>query len=150
MPLLWKVGVDGGEAVQFTTKQSSRALFSPDGKSLACGYFVENTTSPWKIAIIPVAGGEPSRLIDPPQGRNLGADNWAWSADGRAIIYITFQNGVSNLWSQPLDGGKPSQITNFTTESIRGLAIAPDGKHIALSRGHSTLDVVLIKDSEKQ
>jgi Tol biopolymer transport system component len=56
-------------------------------------------------------------------------------------------NGVSNLWSQPLDGGKPSQITNFTTELINEFAIAPDGKHIALSRGHSTLDVVLVKDA---
>jgi serine/threonine protein kinase len=148
MPLLWKVGVDGGEAVQFTNKQSSRAFFSPDGTSLACGYFVENTSSPWKIAIIPMAGGEPSRLIDAPQGRSLGLDNWAWSPDGRAIIYTGFQKGVSNLWSQPLDGGKPSQITNFTTESIRGLTIAPDGKRMALSRGHSTLDVVLIKDAK--
>ncbi len=146
-PLLWKIGVDGGEAVQLTNKHSSRAFFSPDGTSLACGYFRENTTPSWKIAIIPIAGGEPSRLIDAPQGRRLGGGDWAWSPDGRAIIYTTFQNGVSNLWSQPLDGGKPSQITNFTTESIRGLAISPDGKRIALSRGHSTLDVVLIKDS---
>jgi Tol biopolymer transport system component len=147
-PLIWKIGVDGGEAVQLTNKHSSRAFFSPDGTSLACGYFIENTTSSWKIAIIPIAGGEPSRLIDAPEGRHMGNVDWAWSPDGRAIIYAGFKNAVSNLWSQPLDGGKPSQITNFTTETIQGLAVAPDGKHIALSRGHSTLDVVLIKDSK--
>ena len=138
--------MDGGEAVQLTDKPSSRAYFSPDGTSLACNYFVEGATPPWKIAIIPSAGGEPSRLIDAPQRRGLGG--WSWAPDGRAIIYSASQKGVSNLWSLPLNGGKPSQITNFTTETIPELAIAPDGKRIALSRGHSTLDVVLIKDSK--
>jgi serine/threonine protein kinase/dipeptidyl aminopeptidase/acylaminoacyl peptidase len=144
-PFLWKVGVDGGEAVQLTDKPSERALFSPDGTSLACGYFVEGATSPWKIAIMPIAGGQPSKLIDVPR-RGLGG--WSWAPDGRAIIYSATQNDVTNLWSQPLDGGKPSQITDFTTERIPELSIAPDGKLIALSRGHSTLDVVLIKDSK--
>ena len=142
---LWKVGVDGGEPVQLTDKPSSRAFFSPDGTSLACSYFVEETTPPWKIAIIPIAGGEPSRLIDASQRRGLGVG--AWAPDGRAIIYSASQKGVSNLWTLPLNGGKPSQITDFTTESIPEFAIAPDGKRLALSRGHSTLDVVLIKDA---
>ena len=145
-PSLWKVGVDGGEAVQLTARASSRALFSPDGTSLACIYFVEGSSSPWKIAVIPVAGGEPSKLIDAPQRRVLG--RWLWAPDGHAIIYITSQKGISNLWRLPLDGGKPSQLTDFTTESISELAMAPGGKRIALSRGHSTLDVVLIKDSK--
>jgi serine/threonine protein kinase/dipeptidyl aminopeptidase/acylaminoacyl peptidase len=144
---LWKVGVDGGEAVQLTDKPSGRALFSPDGTSLACDYLVE-PSSPWKLAVIPIAGGAPSRIIDPPQRRGVGA--WAWSPDGRAIIYSVSRSGVSNLWSRPLDGGQPSQITDFTTESIRELAISPDGKRVALSRGHSTLDVVLIKDAKGQ
>jgi serine/threonine protein kinase/Tol biopolymer transport system component len=144
---LWKVGVDGGEAVQLTDKPSGRALFSPDGTSVACDYLVE-PSSPWKLAIIPIAGGAPSRIIDPPQRRGVGA--WAWSPDGRAIIYSVSRSGVSNLWSRPLDGGQPSQITDFTTETIRELAISPDGKRVALSRGHSTLDVVLIKDAKSQ
>ena len=142
---LWKVGVDGGEPVQLTNKPSGRAQFSPDGNSLACAYFVEGTPSPWKVAILPIAGGEPSRFIDSPQRRGVG--EWSWAPDGRAIIYSVSQRGVENLWSHPLDGGKPSQITNFTTELIREFAIAPDGKRIALSRGHSTLDVVLVKDA---
>jgi hypothetical protein len=58
---------------------------------------------------------------------------------------------VANLWSQSADGGKPVQITNFSSEFISSefisnFALSPDGKRIALSRGHSTADVVLIKD----
>ncbi|MEP6922117.1 MAG: protein kinase [bacterium] len=142
---LWKVGVNGGEPVQLTFKTSGRASFSPDGVSLACTYFIEGATPPWKLAIIPVAGGEPSKLLDLPR---RGVGGWAWSPDGRAIIYSLTQKNVSNLWSQPADGGKPSQMTDFTSERIPDLAVATDGKRFALCRGHSTLDVVLIKDSK--
>lgn len=140
---LWKVGLDGGEPVQMTYKPSLRAFFSPDGTSLACGYFVEGAAKPYKLAIMTMAGGEPSKLLDLPQRAPGGV---SWAPDGRAIVYSLTQKNVTNLWSQPLDGGKPTQITNFTTERIWDLAISADGKRIALSRGHSTIDVVLIKD----
>ena len=147
-PHLWRVGVEGGEAVQLTNHPSERARFSPDGKSFACAYFVGGESSPWKIAIFPTAGGEPTRLIDASRGKSLGIDAWAWAPDGRSLIYSRGGIGaVANLWSQPLDGGKPSQLTNFTTETIWGFSLAPDGKRLVLSRGHSTLDVVLIKDA---
>ncbi|MEP6636240.1 MAG: protein kinase [Acidobacteriota bacterium] len=145
-PYLWKVGVDGGEPVQMTDSSSTRALFSPDGTSLACGYFVEGATSPWKVAIIPLNGGKPSKFVEAPQRRGFDAGTWMWASDGHAIIYTASQKGVTNLWSQPLDGGKPSQITNFTAETIPQLSLSPDGKGFAIARGHSTLDVVLIKD----
>ena len=147
---LWKVGVDGGDAVQLTYKPSERAFFSPDGASLACGYFVEGAAKPSKLAIMPIAGGEPSKLLDLPQrglgGVQRGLGGVSWAPDGRAIVYSLTQKNVTNLWSQPLDGGKPTQMTNFTSERIPDLAISADGKRIALCRGHSTIDVVLIKD----
>lgn len=81
-------------------------------------------------------------------GNALGIDEWAWAPDGRAFIYSRGGVGsVGNVWSQPLDGGKATQLTNFTTETIWGFSLAPDGKRLVLSRGHSTLDVVLIKDA---
>jgi Tol biopolymer transport system component len=73
-----------------------------------------------------------------------------WAPDGRGIIYVATRSGVANLWRQPLDGSKPAQLTNFPAELIAGLSLATDGKRIALSRGHSTLDVVLIKDARNQ
>ena len=60
-----------------------------------------------------------------------------------------------NLWSQPIDGGPPKQITKFTSDLIpsfavsrdgKRLAISRDGKRLAISRGSASLDVVLIKD----
>ncbi|MEK6325271.1 MAG: protein kinase [Acidobacteriota bacterium] len=142
---LWRVSVDGGEPVQLTDKPATRAFFSPDGKLIACGYFVEGAKPPWKIAIVPFAGGQPVKLLDMPQSGNFWAGFW-WTSDARAFFYADTQNGVANLWSQPVDGGKPVQITNFSSEFISNFALSRDGKRIALSRGHSTSDVVLIKD----
>jgi eukaryotic-like serine/threonine-protein kinase len=146
-PSLWKVSTEGGEPVQLTDRQSTRAFFSPDGKLIACGYFVEGAKPPWKVAIIPIAGGQPVKLIEIPQSAYGGA-GFRWTSDARALIYADTQKGQPNLWSLPIDGGKPTQITNFQSETITALAaFAPsrDGKRMAISRGYSTSDIVLIK-----
>ena len=142
---LWKVSVDGGEPVQLTDKPASRAFFSPDGKQIACGYFVEGAKPPWKVAIVPFAGGPPVKLLDIPPSVNLWAGLW-WTSDASAFTYVNVQNGVGNLWRQPVDGSEPVQITKFSSQGISNFAISRDGKRIALSRGYYTVDVVLIKD----
>jgi serine/threonine protein kinase len=40
-----------------------------------------------------------------------------WTASGDALTYVQTKDGVSNLWSQPVNGGPTKQITNFTTGS---------------------------------
>jgi hypothetical protein len=50
------------------------------------------------------------------------------------------------LWLQPLDGAKGKQITNFTSEHIFDFHWSVDGKQLALVRGHTDADVVLIRD----
>jgi hypothetical protein len=49
-------------------------------------------------------------------------------------------------WSQPIDGGKPVQLTNFKTLGIDTYDLSADGRQIACSRWRSNSDVVLIKD----
>jgi eukaryotic-like serine/threonine-protein kinase len=144
-PCLWKVPIDGGEAIQVTDAQTTRGFYSPDGKFIATMYFVQGATPPWQLAIIPAEGGTPSKLIQPPAGVNL-VSNPQWSPDGLAVILKSEQGGVGNLLSQPIDGGKPHLLTNFTSDLISGYALSRDGKRLALSRGNSSLDVVLIKD----
>ena len=62
------------------------------------------------------------------------------------MIYDSIQNGVHNLWKQPMDGSRPQQLTNFTSDLIYYFALSPDRKRLVLSRGNATLDIVLIKD----
>lgn len=149
VPTLWRVGIDGGDAVQLTHKPSRRASFSPDGQWLACGYFTEDSTPRWRVAIMPLSGGEPKTFVVTPDLNGPIGNSWAWAPDSHAIIYVAGQRGTLNLWSQQIDGGKPKQLTNFPDKFITDFGISKDGKHVALTRGDSILDVVLIKDAGK-
>jgi hypothetical protein len=53
---------------------------------------------------------------------------------------------VSNLWSQPVTGGPPKQITRFTSGYIWRHAWSMDGKYLALARGTFSKDAVLFSD----
>ncbi|MFN2453130.1 MAG: protein kinase [Pyrinomonadaceae bacterium] len=138
---LWKVSIDGGNAVQLTDYLSGLPRVSPDGKFIACEYR-EDINLPWRHAIIPFEGGKPVRVFDLP----VGAENLRWSKDSRSLTYSDTRGGASNIWSFPLDGSSPKQLTNFKTEQIYNFDWSPDGKQLVLARGTTTSDVVLIKD----
>jgi Tol biopolymer transport system component len=141
VPVIRKIGIDGGQPVQLTDYISSRPVISPDGKQIACVY-QENVGTPSKIAILSSEGGAPLKIFSvEPQGPNI-----RWTADGREIVFVSMDKGVSNLWAQPIDGGKPRKLTSFTSDRIFGFDFSHDGKQIAVSRGTTTGDVVLIKD----
>jgi hypothetical protein len=68
------------------------------------------------------------------------------SLDGRAIIYVNTLEGVSNLWSQPIDCSTAKQITDFTSDLIYNFAYSRDGNQLAVARGSHTGDAVLISE----
>jgi TolB protein len=142
---LWKVSIDGGEPVRLTDKFTEAPSVSPDGTLIACVYREDQPNAPNKVAIIPFAGGEPIKLLDIPQtfSRTAGL---RWMPDGRTLTFIDTINGVSNIWSLPLDAGPPKQLTDFKTDQIFWFDLSRDGKQLALSRGTQTSDVVLIRD----
>ena len=72
-----------------------------------------------------------------------------YSQDGKAIEYAARENGVDNIWRQPLDGSLGKWETAFNSEHINGFEWSPDGKTLALQRGHTESDVVLLKDERK-
>ena len=144
LQLLWKMSVEGGEAVQVSDKPMGRVAISPDGKLIA-GAQIAPGTSEWKIAIYPTDGSAPVKYIAQPTHINLMA-SLSWSTDSRSVIAKSDQGGVGNLWSLPIDGVNPKQLTSFTSNQISNFAISRDGKRLAMSRGFSNLDVVLIKD----
>ena len=70
-----------------------------------------------------------------------------WSADGKSILYTTNNNNVTNIWSQPLDGGPAKQVTDFKDSLMSGFAWSRDGRQLACSRGILLRDAVLISDA---
>ncbi|HXD34967.1 MAG TPA: protein kinase [Pyrinomonadaceae bacterium] len=139
---VWKVGIDGGAPVQITSHPSQFPLMSPDGKLISYFYADERANNQPKLAMMPAEGGESVKTIDLPRTAQPYA--FAGMPDGRSIAYLDTASGILNIWSQPLDGSAPKQLTNFKSEFINSFAISSDGK-IAAYRFSATRDIVLIK-----
>jgi serine/threonine protein kinase/dipeptidyl aminopeptidase/acylaminoacyl peptidase len=140
--LMWRVPIDGGESKQLTEKLASTPVISPDGKLIACHYMPEPDALP-KLAVFSIEGGPPIKLFDAliyGDGKGI-----AWTPDSRNVIYGD-RNEVSNLWIQPLDGGKPRQWTNFKSDRIYWFDLSHDGRQLALTRGNQSTDVVLFSN----
>ena len=137
----WKVSIDGGTPVQVSNKLVAQPAISPDGKLAACRYR-EQDLSAFKLGIIDLTSGQIVKTIDMSNDSTL-----KWSGDGRAVLYIDRRNGVSNIWSQPIDGSAAKQLTNFKSDLIFTFDISKDGKSLAMSRGTLSNDVVLIADA---
>jgi Tol biopolymer transport system component len=106
---------------------------------IACRYH-EDISLPGRGAIIPFAGGKPIKIFDLPGS----TENARWARDARSLTYAAPRGGVSNIWSFPLDGTAPKQLTNFKTERIFNFDWSADGKQLVLARGTTISDVVLI------
>jgi Tol biopolymer transport system component len=140
-PRLLKVSIDGGSATELTQEPSYGAEISPDGKLIACRYEAD-INLPVRYAIISFEDGKPVKTFDLPGG----TENYHWSKDSRSLSYRDTRGGVSNIWSFPLDGTAPKQLTNFKTEQIYNFDWSADGKQLVLARGTTTSDVVLISN----
>jgi eukaryotic-like serine/threonine-protein kinase len=140
-PTIWRVSIEGGVPAQITTTPSHSPVFSPDGKLIAYGYFGEKSQP--RITVIPSEGGQPIKTFDLPRAyRTL-----RWTPDGRALAYlISLRNDVGNIWAQPIEGGPPRQLTDFTTDGLWNNAWSFDGKQLAFARGEQTRDVVQLTD----
>ena len=139
---IWKMPVDGGQAVMLIDKPARHPIVSPDGKWIAC-YLREGDA--WRLAILPFSGGGPVKSFEIPAGV---AEQWhgpRWTPDSQGITYIGTR-GTSNIWLQPLSNGPARQLTNFNESKIYAFAWSPDGNRLACVRGTDNRTVILIRD----
>jgi Tol biopolymer transport system component len=143
-PAIWKVSIDGGEPEQLSSAVTTRPVVSPDGKWIAC-FYLDKKDAVFKVALFPFVGGSPAVI------EKIAQPDWYilhWSPDSRAINYIATRQGISNIWSNPIDGGPARQLTNFTTDRIFRFAWSRDGKFLACERGMIINDAVLISEGK--
>lgn len=145
-PQIVKTQIQGGSSLLLDSTAASQFMprISPDGHWVAY-YLLDMQSKGIRIAISPSAGGSPVHLFEVPPSVDAGFTSLVWSVDGESIYYQDLKNGVSNIWSQPVRGGVPSQITHFTDLYICDFDVSPDGKTLAVSRMKSTSDAVLIE-----
>jgi Tol biopolymer transport system component len=97
--------------------------------------------------LIPLDAGSQAqvRLLDPNPALTDGA---RFTPDGKALVYPITQQGVDNLWMQPLDGSAGRQITNFKSDQVFGVQFSPDGKNLAVLQRRTEADVVLLRETK--
>jgi Tol biopolymer transport system component len=92
---LWKVSIDGGEAVKLINELSVQPTVSPDGKLIV---FVGHDPESHRFgpAVISIDGGEITFPSGFPADTNpIGQSRFEWTHDGHGLTYVLTRNGVS-------------------------------------------------------
>lgn len=120
---------------------------TPDGRQLVTTF---HESGEQRLSFVSLETGKVERQFSVAASANF----FAVTRDGKAVSYVARENGVQNIWIQPLDGSPPRQLSKFTqgpgsSKSIRSYAWSPDGKQIAVERTTLRSDVVLLQDQIK-
>jgi eukaryotic-like serine/threonine-protein kinase len=151
---LMKMAIDGGspELVKASVIPNGflegGVNFSPDGRWLP---EIATITDPatqsdtLKVALVDVTTNSEAsaKYVKPRAEITLPI---AITPDGKAVAYSIVENGVGNVWAQPLDGSPGHRLTNFTSDRIQTFQFSPDGKSLAVVCYHIVSDVVLLRD----
>ena len=142
---IWRVATAGGtpDAISDIAGEGglSRISVSPDGKFLT---YIYGTVRPmaWNLAVVPAEGGPPVRHYPVPGGTS----GPRWSPSGRGLQYLVTRDGVTNIWEQPLAGGRPTQLTIFSSGETFDFTWSADYKRLLFARGSVSTDVILIRN----
>ncbi|HTS57409.1 MAG TPA: protein kinase [Terriglobales bacterium] len=145
---LKKVPIDGGKPKAVTgafVEANGGFDIARDGKTAVIGTYDFKVERP-NICLVSLDSGEILRTLDY-DVRHSG--RLQFSPDGKGIVYPVREKGADNLWLQPLDGGAGRQLTSFSALRIYSYQWSPDGKSLALIRGDSPSDLVLIQNQKK-
>jgi Tol biopolymer transport system component len=141
---LKRISLQGGRPETVVAKSVGNYDVSPDEKRVLTLEVREfDHKRVWRIDNVDTHKTE---YFDADQ-RVLGSGTF--SPDGKEVVYLVREKGVDNLWKQALGGGTPMQLTHFASEKVLGFAYSPDGKKLAIVRGHVESDAVLLHDSTK-
>jgi serine/threonine protein kinase len=125
--------------------QGSYAIAN-DGNFAVLGTYDFKEQKP-NISLISLSSGQVIRTFDY-DPRHHGV--LQFSPDGKGIVYPIRDKNADNLWLLPLAGGPGRQITNYTSLRIYSYQWSPDGKRLALVRGDTPSDLVLIQDVSRK
>ena len=144
----WMVPIEGGEPTEIVKAFAGAGSVdvSPDGGRLAFVSSESQNQFVFVVCDLPACTNR-QRLPPPTNFSTTGSSAMRWTPDGQSIAYVDTTG--SNIWSQPLDGGPPQQITHFSDRYVASFAWSRDGKRLAVARTTTTNDIVLLRGLKK-
>jgi DNA-binding winged helix-turn-helix (wHTH) protein/dipeptidyl aminopeptidase/acylaminoacyl peptidase len=144
-----RVPIDGGDPVAVAKVQAGVLVtlrISPDGNFLAYTFYTgSNAMRHFSLAVLHASDGSLLHIIDEPK---LGAWNFYWSPDGKALDYLSAEDEFADVWEQPLTGGEPKRMTHFGSGEVSDFHWSRDGKRLLAVWGPTSDDVVLLSGLE--
>ncbi|CAN5149977.1 hypothetical protein BH20ACI2_BH20ACI2_22810 [soil metagenome] len=135
---LQKIPSEGGDPVLLLNESCRTPHFSPDGRMISC---IDKEL----IRVVSFENGETLKTFKT-AGTPILNSGSRWTPDGQNLAYRVHEKDVVNLWLQPVDGGVPRQLTNFTHGDIYNFTFSPEGSRIYLAHGNPIRNAVLIKN----
>jgi Tol biopolymer transport system component len=140
---VWRIPIDGGTPAKVDLPFAEIG-FSNDGKLIFSRHQrVEGGNMVSKLLVSPA--DSPSSIqhsFDVPYGMQAAK----FTPDNKAIAFLLTRKGATNIWLQPLSGGDPVPLTNFTSGDMFSFAWSKDGRQLAMSRGRRKSDVVMMSN----
>jgi Tol biopolymer transport system component/C-terminal processing protease CtpA/Prc len=146
---IYRVSARGGTPMIVAGDRYSNEFWSaaaPDGRTLAITArgrsFVDwwrngsshiDESEIWLVSGVEPGSSNPPRYSQITQG---GArSEWPmWSQDGATVYFVSDRSGSENIWTRPVSGGAPRQLTKFTSGRVLWPSISADGKSITFER----------------
>jgi Tol biopolymer transport system component len=142
---LWTVSIDGGEPRQLIDQfvGAPGADISPDGKQLIVPTR-DNQSNRATAVVCELPDCRRQRVVPALAGTRL-----RWTPDSERIAYVEPDSRM-NIWTMPVGGGKPSQLTRFDNRAIVDFDWSADGKRVVVGRRLETNDIVVLKGLRRE
>ena len=142
---IMRVPIDGGNPVTIAKIKEGVLVtlrISPDGNSLAYAFY--NGSKPNTRLSLSVLRASDGGLVNAIEEAKLGAWDFYWSPDGKALDYVSAEDEWTDVWAKPLEGGEPKRMTHFGSGQVSDFRWSRDGKRLLVVWGPTSDDVVLL------
>jgi Tol biopolymer transport system component len=123
-----------------TTREDSRASWSPDGTMIA---FNSDRGGEMNLWLYSLSGGSTRQLTKGPGGDFQPT----WSPDGKWIVFFSSRAGNADIWTAEVGTGNLKQLTSHSSIEINPF-FSPDGKYIAYQSDQTGRPEVWVMNSD--